>query len=281
MGAALSRRVAANGVAIAIACSACRLIAIPRVAHASLVTAVPEPNARLAEPPPAIALTFNERLDDGLYYIKVYDSAGGQVATKPAVMSADHTGIRLELPGLKPGVYLISYHVISADGHPVGGSYPLAVGPATGGGAAVTAPPVSAGGHQHGLTGGIGVAEVGRYLARGIYYMTLLAAAGWVLWLAAARRSGAADDKAAAAWRSWTTNTIRVYVVALLFLVATHVPDYVGEGGFDDTVKLFTSTGIGLYWIVSLLLAIAGLMLVGRRRWLDTAWALLLLLAKA
>jgi copper transport protein len=247
-------------------------------AHASLLTAMPAPNSRLADSPPVIELTFNERLDDGLFYIKLFDAEGRAVAAKPAVMTADHTGIRLDVPKLQPGVYLVSYHVISADGHPVGGSYPLAIGPAGSGGTAVTAPPAGAGGHQHGLSGGISVAEFGRYLARGIYYATLLAAAGWALWLGAARRSGAA---AAAAWRSWTANTIRAHIVALLFLVATHAPDYVGEGGLDDTVRLFTSTAVGLNWIISLGLAAAGLAVVGRRRWLDAGWALALLLTKS
>jgi copper transport protein len=250
-------------------------------AHASLVSAVPAPNSRLADSPPAIALTFNERLDDGLYYIKLFDAEGRAVETKPAVMTADHTGIRLDVPKLQPGAYLVTYHVISADGHPVGGSYPLAVGPAGSGGTTFTSPPVVPGGHQHGLSGGIGVAEAGRYLARGIYYATLLAAAGWALWFGTARGSGAGAGDAAAAWRSWTTNTIRAHIVALLLLVATHAPDYVGEGGWDETVRLFTSTAVGLNWLVSLGLAAAGLAVVGRRRWLDAAWALALLLAKS
>ncbi|MFC0213928.1 copper resistance CopC/CopD family protein [Paenibacillus chartarius] len=255
-------------------------------AHASLVTAVPEPNTRLAEPPPSITLTFNERLDAGLFYIKVYNEDGDSVTNAAAVMTADQTGVSLPLPKLPEGAYLVSYHVISADGHPVSGSYPLAIGPGSPE-AAITVPsnPAS-GGHAHGFSDGFGVEKAGKFLSRGIYFAALLAAAGWAFWIHLASSGTPTAVQAAAgesrqSWRTWTTNTLRVHVIALLFLIATHAPDYVGEGGWDEVVQLFTSTSIGLNWVASFALGLIGLVVVGRSRYLDIAWAAALLLVKS
>lgn len=245
-------------------------------AHAVLLTATPEPNSRVAETPPSIVLTFNERLDEGLFYIKVFGTDGKEATNRSAVMDASHTSIRLDLPKLEPGGYLISYHVISADGHPVGGSYPLAIGGTeTGGGAAAPASGPSAGGHHHGLSGGFGVTEAGRYLSRGFFYATLLASAGWAFWLRAARR------REPSAWKAWTTNTLRVHLLAILFMIATHAQDYVGEGGLREVEQLFTSTSVGLNWLASLALAVIGLLLVGRIAWLDYGWGAAVLLVKS
>ncbi|MDT2235219.1 copper resistance protein CopC [Paenibacillus larvae] len=96
--------------------------------HASLLKAEPEQNSVIKEPPGRISLTFNERLEDGLYYIKVLDQNGKSATDNQAVLSSDRTGLELQLPKLKDGIYVVSYHIISADGHPVSGSYPITIG---------------------------------------------------------------------------------------------------------------------------------------------------------
>lgn len=263
-------------------------------AHASLVTAIPEPNSHVTDPPSVISLTFDERLDGGLFYINVFDSKGNSVTKQEATMSVDHTMIQLELPKLTQGAYLVSYHVISADGHPVGGSYPLTIGS----GSLISAePPPTVGGdeHHHNLSSGFSVSDAGLFLSRGLYFLTLLAATGWALWQQAARRLSLGDnaskkvaqetsqkqEERKMVWRTWTENTIRLHIVALLLMIATHIQNYIGQGGLREVELLFTSTSVGLNWVVSLVLASIGLWLVGRSFWLDAGWAAALLIVKS
>jgi copper transport protein len=264
-----------GGACLLLALALCTLFWPLRAsAHAVLLTATPEPNSRMAESPPSIVLTFNERLDDGLFYIKVFDVDGKEATSRKAVMDVTHTSIRLDLPKLQPGGYLITYHIISADGHPVSGSYPLAIG---GTGTSVPAPAAdpAAGSHHHGLQGGIGVKETGQYLSRAFFYATLLASAGWAFWLRRARRR---ED---AAWKTWTTNTLRVHLLAILFMIATHAQDYIGTGGLPEVEQLFTSTAVGLNWLALLALAVIGLAAVGRAAWFDYGWGAAVLLVKS
>lgn len=86
----------------------------------------------MAATPERIRLTFSERLENELYSISVYDEKGTKVATQPAVMSQDRQQISVELPKLPDGLYTVSYHIVSADGHPVAESYVLPVGKPTG-----------------------------------------------------------------------------------------------------------------------------------------------------
>jgi copper transport protein len=241
------------------------------MAHAILVSAVPEQDSRLQDSPPQISLTFNERLEEGLYYIKVYDNKGKSVTSNAAKMNGEHTGMTLDLPKLAQGTYLVSYRVISADGHPVGGSYLFTVDAAASDqGQPRPAPSVPGGQHQHGISGSMSVGEVGRYLVRGLYYLSLLSVTGWALWLKTAQGTG-----------EWTRNLLRVHFIVLLLFIFTHMEDLIGNGGLAEIGQLFAATGIGLNWLISVLLAAAGFLLVGRSLWLNLVWALAMLAVKS
>ncbi|MFD0697348.1 copper resistance CopC/CopD family protein [Paenibacillus sp. GCM10027628] len=245
-------------------------------AHASLVQASPEADSKLQASPAKVAITFNERLDEGLFYIKVFDHKGDEVTRNVAQMTADHTGIELALPKLNEGVYLISYHVISADGHPVGGSYPITIG---------NPPqedlldlPRTSTGHQHGGSGPVSTKEMLQYTFRGLWYLVVLTLAGWVCWLRFPGHNGVEIRKSLA---SWTLNLQRAQLLALLLLIFTHIEDLLGVGGVGDLWKLFSATSIGISWMLLLVLSFIGFVLVGRFVWIDILWALCLLAAKS
>jgi copper transport protein len=98
-------------------------------AHASLVSAEPNDGSVLAVAPKMVALRFNESVAPAV--IRLID-ATGTTRDDVAVHAVDQT-IYLTLPDdLPQGTQVVSYRVISADGHPVGGSLAFSVGAATG-----------------------------------------------------------------------------------------------------------------------------------------------------
>lgn len=245
-------------------------------AHASLVQAIPESGAKLESSPPQIVITFNESLDAGLFYIKVFNHEGDEMTSNKAYLNKEQTGVLLDLPKLKEGVYLISYHVISADGHPVGGSYPLTIG---------NPPqedtldlPSAHADHEHG-SGPLTTKVLLQYASRGLWYLMLLALTGWVIWLRMLGTDGGKETRKALS--SWTLNLQRAQLVALLLLIFTHIEDLLGGGGVEEIAKLFSATNIGISWLILLALSFLGFVLIGRWAWLDWIWPLGLLAAKS
>src|SRR5690606_37774694 len=109
-------------------CAALAAMPEPALAHASLTDAEPAAGSVLDEPPDAVRLTFNERLESGLYAIRVFDGRGREVTKDKAVLSPDRREVSVALPRLADGTYTVSYRVLSADGHPVAASYVFHVG---------------------------------------------------------------------------------------------------------------------------------------------------------
>ncbi|NOU99882.1 copper resistance CopC/CopD family protein [Paenibacillus planticolens] len=245
-------------------------------AHASLVQAIPESGAKLESSPPQVAITFNESLDAGLFYIKVFNRDGNEMTSNKAYLNKEQTTVLLDLPKLTEGVYLISYHVISADGHPIGGSYPLTIGnPPQEDSLAL---PSAHANHDHG-SGPLTTKVLLQYASRGLWYLMLLALTGWVIWLRVLGKDGGKETGSALA--SWTLNLQRAQLVALLLLIFTHIEDLLGGGGMDELWKLFSSTGVGISWLILLVLSFLGFVLIGKLAWLDWIWPLGLLAAKS
>jgi copper transport protein len=94
-------------------------------AHASLIRSEPVDRAVIARAPPALTLTFNEPVSPlALRLI----GPGGNAAELTDVGSAGAT-LTVRLPAALPqGTHLLSWRVISADGHPVGGALTFSIG---------------------------------------------------------------------------------------------------------------------------------------------------------
>ena len=103
-------------------------------AHASLIATEPVDGSVLAVAPKTVQLRFNEDVAPGV--IRLIDSAG-KVRDDATAHVVDQA-IEIVLPSDLPrGTQLVSYRVISQDGHPVGGSMVFSIGAAT---AAATVP---------------------------------------------------------------------------------------------------------------------------------------------
>lgn len=95
------------------------------LAHASLIASTPEAGAVLAQAPATVRLMFNEPVSPLLIKIIAPDGAI-KVITQTEVLPA---GLELPLPILsQQGSYALSWRVVSADGHPIGGTVPFSVG---------------------------------------------------------------------------------------------------------------------------------------------------------
>jgi copper transport protein len=103
--------------------------AAPRAAqaHAALVSAEPSDGASLAAAPSSFALRFDEEVTP--LALRVLGPDGAEVPLPG--LPAPGTVLRMPLPeGLGLGVYLVSWRVVSADGHPVAGALAFGVGSA-------------------------------------------------------------------------------------------------------------------------------------------------------
>ena len=120
-------------------------------AHATLVSAEPADGSVLALPPKMVQLHFNESVTPAV--VGLIDATGKarEVATRAVGQS-----VLMVLPDdLPQGTQIVSYRVVSEDGHPVGGSLVFSIGAVTG-----SAPPADA----KPLTVTIWLARIGVYL---------------------------------------------------------------------------------------------------------------------
>ncbi len=236
-------------------------------AHAVLIQADPPPNSRLDVSPAQITLVFNERLEKELYYIRVYDAEGKSIAVSSTEMSLDQTSISAKLPTLGSGVYTVSYHLISADGHPVERAYILTVGDpsADSFAAALDDPP-----HLHG--GWV------LWVDRLLYYLSMLLLTGWVFWGAVVSLPSEETRKE---YRFWLKYLKLFYIFILIGMGFMQVSGFLDGFGIREIDAGFVGTTFGQTWLFSVVLALAGYFVLGRRKWFDFLWISLIWLAEA
>ncbi|CAM5787009.1 copper resistance protein CopC [Castellaniella caeni] len=93
--------------------------------HAALVATSLTPGAVLAQAPAEISLAFNEAIT--VTQVQLIDPSGARLATH--VIQDAPAEIRIPVPAdPATGTYLLSWRVVSADGHPVGGALDYAIG---------------------------------------------------------------------------------------------------------------------------------------------------------
>ncbi|CAM3476649.1 copper resistance CopC/CopD family protein [Marinicrinis lubricantis] len=234
-------------------------------AHASLIQAKPSQGERLDQAPTEIKLIFNERLEKALFSVTVLDPEGRKVTNQDAEMSQDQRELSLQLPELEHGVYTVSYQIMSADGHPVQGSYVFAVGeetPASDLGSKLGAQP-----SQTGST------DVLLYFARWLYFALFLLLIGWVIWRGLAPASQQWFGRPPFALQA-------LFLASLLLLIVMQLIDLMN--GWDQAqISAMAQTSAGWSWLIQLLLSLIGFLVLGRSRWLDGLWAASMIIAKS
>ena len=103
------------------------LLASPASAHAELVSSTPANGAQLDQAPATVRMRFTEAVNLIPGGIRLVDAQGATVRTsEPAV--AGHT-VRWRMPGdLSEGSYVVTWRLVSSDGHPVAGAFSFGIG---------------------------------------------------------------------------------------------------------------------------------------------------------
>ena len=132
----MSRRAGRRAVTAA-ACALTAMLALVLTparadAHAELLSTEPAAGEHLATAPDQVVLHFSEAVNLGDDLVRVLDSAGDEVdAGDPVHLNGERSSVALPLPSLDDGGYVVSWRVISSDGHPVGGAFTFRVGDAS------------------------------------------------------------------------------------------------------------------------------------------------------
>jgi copper transport protein len=108
------------------------LLAVPASmvrAHASLDNSVPASGATLVDSPPQIVLDFDETVETVLGFIRLFASDGSRIDV-PSIArdAADGSIVRVDVPRLDDDTYVVTYRVVSVDGHAVDGALTFQVG---------------------------------------------------------------------------------------------------------------------------------------------------------
>ena len=97
-------------------------------AHATLLSSEPADGSVLAQPPKMVQLHFNESIAPAVIGVIDADGKVRDVATRAVGQS-----VLIVLPDdLPQGTQIVSYRVVSQDGHPVAGSMVFSIGAVTG-----------------------------------------------------------------------------------------------------------------------------------------------------
>ena len=99
-------------------------------AHAEIARTNPVKSAILTQSPKSVWIEFGETLltldKEKINALKVTDSRGKRVDKSPTIVSGVRATTKI-VGTLKKGTYLVTYRVVSEDGHPVKGSYSFSV----------------------------------------------------------------------------------------------------------------------------------------------------------
>jgi copper transport protein len=141
---------AARRMALAamLAVSLSLLFSGPAAAHAELVNTTPANGAQLTKPPTEIEMTFTESVNLLPNGIRLVDGAGAVVPT-PDPTVAGGTVLWPMPTDLPEGAYVVTFRVVSADGHPISGAFSFGIGAA-----ATVGPGAATGGESGGTTVG-------------------------------------------------------------------------------------------------------------------------------
>lgn len=246
-------------------------LAFPRAAfaHAVLEEATPAQDSHLQSSPKEITLMFNERLENEFFILKVFDENGEEIGGPKAKLSVNHKQLSLDLPKLSDGNYTVSYQVVSADGHPVKGSYIFSIGA--------------------GFTEKSNTAQIQQEnevspltsVVRIFYYLALLLTTGWILWGAWLQKELAESADIKHSYEKWARLLLVILLLANIGLGAVLAEGYLEQWSLSNIIAMITDTTAGISWMFTMILLLLGVGILLRNPLADSVWVLLVLGAKS
>ena len=126
-------------------------------AHATLESTRPADDELLDRPPRQVTIAFTERVEVTRGGIDVLSPSGASVADTTELAGASSTELTVPVSATRTGTYTVVYRVVSADGHPVAGSFVFHVGERSGAGSGAGAQArIDRSGSVFGLVGWLG-----------------------------------------------------------------------------------------------------------------------------
>jgi copper transport protein len=230
-----------------------------------LLQAIPAPNSILQAAPQEIRLEFNERLQKELYSIKVYDDKGELSTDSPTILSANQKVISITIPELKSGVYTVTYHLISADGHAVKSTYVWTLGQPSD----PQLPIIK--GHSHTDTEAI-------YSFRIVHYLFLLSLAGWSFWKPFISFAAPIEEQEYKKWLRYLIHLNLFFVIQTILLQSI---DSLDDITYVNILALWTGTSVGIAWFSMLFISLLAYWVAKQSKWIGGIWIMLLLVTQA
>jgi copper transport protein len=242
-------------------------------AHASLLSSAPADGSHLATAPTRVRMVFSEPIVPELSHVTIAGLNGEAVRL---VVSGDPHEVRAIVAPVSiqgSGAYRVTWHVISADGHPVSGSFVFFVGDS-----AVTAPPRENVSPAHGdgkmemsdVEPTVAGAALTPALLRGLALSALLSLCGLLAFVAREPSESAKQLKICGWLSGIATALLAVHLVVWLIHVSpTNALD-------ADEVASALSREVGLTELIRLVLTAlaAWALLLARRTRIAFAFAL-------
>jgi copper transport protein len=126
-GPARWHRLVAVLAALAAALAPVAFDATPAGAHAQVTETSPGDGEQLDRAPTSVTVSFSEPVQTELGGLKVFDADGAQVDDGALADNGSSISIGLA-EEVADGTYVVTYQVVSSDGHPISGSFAFGVG---------------------------------------------------------------------------------------------------------------------------------------------------------
>jgi copper transport protein len=165
---------------------------------------------------------------------------------------------------MNAGVYTITYHIISADGHAVNSTYVLTIG------TPINPPNPIVLGHNHSEAEAI-------YSFRIVHYLMLLTLVGWIFWRPFISFSPNSEEQEYRKWLRYFCHFNLFFQIQVILLQSI---DSIDDITIPNIMALWTGTSIGISWICTLVLSIMAYLVIQQRRWITSVWIILILVAQ-
>ena len=232
---------------VAIALTALVALAAPAGAHAALSATVPAAGDVLDASPREIELRFTEPVQVDDDSVKVFGGDGERVETESPERFDGGKAVVVPMATVDEGGYVVTWKVVSADGHPIGGGFTFRVGDD-----AEAVDPAVVAGLIEGQTSprAVGIAAG---VVRFLVFAALLALVGGGAFVAFVWPAGAADRRVRRLlWTAWAV--LLAGTAAALGLQGAELTG----GGLGDALKPSAigdvlDTTLGKVWLLRLL----------------------------
>ena len=247
--------------------------AAPAWAHAVLKSTDPPKDGVAATSPRDLSLTFNENVEVSFGAIRVYTCGGQRITTgTPRHSPATDRTVVVSIPKLAPGVYLVAWRVISADSHPVDGSYSFRIGPGP-------APSVNGCATETTAKSSVTVGTLFGVARAGVFAGLALLIGGTVFLLLIAGGSSAARSTRRATWSGWVVLALSTVAAVMLqgpYAAGTGIGDAVKWSVVHDVLQTRFGhvTEVRLLLLVGALALLAFLGRIDRRRRAPLWWTI-------